>query len=280
MSVTQRRADEISGICAEMRRELIKLLFKIQTGHPGGSLSCCEILAALYFHHMRVDPLHPDMPERDRLVLSKGHAAPMLYLCLAYRGFFPRKELGTLRQLDSRLQGHPDASKTPGVDLSSGPLGLGLSAAVGMALAAGVLRRSYRVYAVLGDGELQEGGVWEAAMACGKFRPANLTIIVDHNGVQLDGTNDEIMPLGDLKAKFSSFGLHSIDADGHDILSLSEALDEAAACRKQTAVIIARTVKGKGVSFMEGQSAWHGKPITYEDYERAMQELYHGGGVK
>lgn len=275
MSISTAKAEELKALCRQMRRELVEILYKIQTGHPGGSLSCCELLATLYFHQLRVDPQNPNWEERDRFILSKGHAAPMLYLCLAHRGFFPLSELDTLRQAGSRLQGHPCLSKTPGVELSTGPLGLGLSAGVGMAEALRLQGRPGHVYVLLGDGELQEGCVWEAAMTASKYKPPNLTAIVDCNGVQLDGTNDEVMPLGDIAAKFTAFGWQVIDADGHDIPSVASALE--AAEDRGPALVLARTVKGKDVSFMEGRSAWHGRPISEADYIRAIQEL--GGGT-
>ena len=263
--------------CNNLRRELIRILHKIQTGHPGGSLSCCEILCSLYFHILKIDPANPTWESRDRLVLSKGHAAPMLYLCLAHRGFFPVEELESLRQVGSMLQGHPCASKTPGVDLSTGPLGLGLSAGVGMALSARLTGHDYNVYVVLGDGELQEGAIWEAAMSAAKFKPGNLVAIVDNNGVQLDGTTDEIMPLGDIGGKFEAFGWHVLHADGHNIQDLNEKLQAAAAYKKGPVVLIAKTIKGKGISFMEGKSEWHGKPISDAEFTAAMQEL--GGAI-
>jgi len=264
---------ELNGLCATMRRELIELLHSIQTGHPGGSLSCCEILCTLYFSIMNIDPSNPKLRGRDRLILSKGHAAPMLYLCLAHRGFFPLEEMKNLRQVDSILQGHPCAYKTPGVELSTGPLGLGLSAGIGMAESAKHLGEDYYVYVILGDGELQEGAIWEATMSGAKFKTENLIAIVDHNGVQLDGTTDEIMPLGDVGAKFTSFGWHVLHTDGHDVAKLSDALNEAREYRKGPVAVIAKTVKGKGVSFMEGKSEWHGKPISDAELKAAIAEL-------
>lgn len=276
MNMTTERIRELETLCRQFRIELIDLLHNIQTGHPGGSLSCCEILTTLYFEKLRIDPANPKMDDRDRLVLSKGHAAPMLYLCLAHRGFFPVEELSTLRQIDSRLQGHPCAHKTPGVELSTGPLGLGLSAGVGMAAAAKLKGQDSQVYVVLGDGEIQEGAVWEAAMTANKLKPGNLVAIVDHNGVQLDGTNEEIMPMGDIGAKFRSFGWHVLTVDGHDVGALSDVLDQAKAYRDGPVAIIAETVKGKGVSFMEGKNTWHGKAISDEECSKAKEEL---GGV-
>jgi Transketolase, N-terminal subunit len=251
-------------------------LYAVQTGHPGGSLSVCEILVALYFVKARIDPKRPDWPDRDRIVMGKGHAAPMLYRVLAGRGFIPVGEMRTLRQLNSRLQGHPHPAKCPGVESTSGPLGIALPAALGMALAVRLEERTSRVYAILGDGETNEGVVWETCQAANKFKAANLTIIVDKNGVQLDGPTDEVMPGLDLGAKFRAFGLHVIECDGHDMDSLCGALDAANAETESASVIIANTVKGKGVSFMEGQSAWHGACIDEMSWRRAMEELAEG----
>ena len=253
---------------------MIELLYKIQTGHPGGSLSATEILTVLYQEKMRITS--PEDPERDRLILSKGHAAPMLYLNLAERGFFPKESLETLRQCGSKLQGHPCAHKTRGVDASSGPLGLGLSVGCGMALAARLSGRNNMVYVILGDGELQEGGIWEASMSAAKFRTDRLIAILDHNHVQLDGSNDEIMPLGNVSEKFRTFGWNVLECDGHNIHDLSETIDQAIENRGSPSVIIAETVKGKGVSFMEGKNTWHGAAIGPHDYEQAILEL---GGV-
>jgi transketolase len=273
MSLSRQRKNELEALCLRLRQELIRVLHGIQTGHPGGSLSMTEILVMLYFEKLRIDPARPGDPDRDRFILSKGHGAPMLYAVLAERGFFPREDLKSLRQIGSHLQGHPCARKTPGIELSTGPLGLGLSAGLGMALAARLDGRDHRTYVLMGDGELQEGIVWEGAMSAAKFAADTLRVIVDYNGVQLDGTLDEIMPLGDLSAKWRAFGWQVIEVDGHDLTQLSEALDQAATVEGRPTVILAKTVKGKGVSFMEGKSAWHGKPIGDDDYVRAMKEL-------
>ena len=273
MPMTKERVQELEGLCLTFRKELIEELHAIQTGHPGGSLSCCELLATLYFEKMKVDPKNPKDPGRDRLVLSKGHAAPMLYLCLAHRGFFPVEEMKSLRQIDSNLQGHPCAHKTPGVEVSTGPLGLGLSAGLGISLAGRINGQDYDTYVLMGDGEIQEGGIWEAAMSAVKFKADRLIGILDHNGVQLDGTNAEIMPMGDVAAKWTAFGWKVFPCDGHDVASISDALDAARAWREGPAIVIAETVKGKGVSFMEGKNTWHGKAIGDEDYAKAMAEL-------
>lgn len=260
--------------CKQFRIDLVNLLHSIQTGHPGGSLSAVEIITILYNEIMNVDPKRPNMPERDIFILGKGHAAPMLYLALADRGFFPKEQLATLRQLDSCLQGHPCARKLPGVDLSTGPLGLGISAAVGRAVAAKLDGSPETVYLLLGDGETQEGIVWEAAMAAAKYKLDNLVAILDNNGVQLDGPVDKIMPLGDIKAKWTAFGWHVAEADGHNLLEMYNAILDAKKLKGgKPAVIVAKTIKGKGVSFMEGQNAWHGKPIGKDERQRALEEL-------
>jgi len=263
----------LERLCKGFRQQLMTLLHGIQTGHPGGSLSSAEIMTTLYFEKLKVDAKNPKDPHRDRFVLGKGHAAPMLYMILAEKGFFAKDELGTLRQLDSKLQGHPCALKTCGVELSTGPLGLGLPAGLGMALGAKLDQLDYHTYVLMGDGELQEGIVWEAAMSAAKFKADNLTVIVDNNGVQLDGTCEEIMPMGDIGAKWRAFGWHVIAIDGHDVGQISDAIDAAKAVRGQPTVIVAKTIKGKGVSFMEGKSTWHGKPISKDEYTNAMSEL-------
>lgn len=273
MSITATQVQKLEQLCLQMRNELIDTLHDKQTGHPGGSLSCCEILATLYFHTMNVDPQDPAMINRDRFILSKGHAAPMLYLCLAHKGFFLPDHLRTLRQIGSNLQGHPCAHKTPGVELSTGPLGLGLSAGVGMAEAAKINGLNYNVFVLLGDGEIQEGVIWEAAMTANKYKTSNLVAILDYNGVQLDGTNAEIMPMHDPSSRFAAFGWYVLHADGHDIVSLAETLEQAVEYKDGPVIIIAKTVKGKGVSFMEGQSEWHGKPIPDDKYAIAKAEL-------
>ena len=268
---------KLEQMCHQFRIDVLTTLHAKQTGHPGGSLSVCEILATLYFTQMNVDPKDPHKADRDRLVLCKGHAAPMLYRVLAEKGFFPVEEMGTLRDFETRLQGHPCMKDTPGVDMSTGPLGVGLSTAVGMALAARLDNAPTRVYAVLGDGEINEGTVWEACMSASKYKVDNLCAILDWNGVQLDGTSDDVMPLGDVKAKFESFGFHCIECDGHDVEALYNAFEEAKTVKGKPTIVLAHTVKGKGVSFMEGKSAWHGKAIGDEDFAKAMEEL---GGAK
>ncbi|KYZ77952.1 transketolase [Anaerosporomusa subterranea] len=273
MTLSAARIDFLNEKCHQFRVALIKLLYQIQTGHPGGSLSAVEILTALYYEKLNIQPDNPAYPDRDRFVLGKGHAAPMLYLILAEKGYFSKTEMNTLRQINSRLQGHPCAKMTPGVDLSSGPLGLGISAAVGMAAATKLDNKNLYTYVLMGDGEIQEGIVWEAAMAASKFKLDNLIGIIDCNGVQLDGTVEEIMPLGNLADKWKSFGWRVIETDGHDIQAVSTAIDQAKAVTGQPTMIIAKTVKGKGVSFMEGKNTWHGKPINEQEYSAALREL-------
>ena len=272
-AITQPRVEELQALCADMRKGVIKVLHKIQTGHAGGSLSCCEILTALYFELAQVDPQNPNWEGRDRIVLTKGHAAPMLYYVLAKKGFFPEEEIQTLRQINSRLQGHACAKSTPGVEVSSGPMGLGLPAAIGIALSLRLDKNPATVYALMGDGELNEGTVWEACMSASKFALDSLIAIVDYNKVQLDGTADEIMPMGDLGAKFAAFGFDVFTCDGHSLESICETVLAAKAAKGKPKVIIADTVKGKGVSFMEGKNTWHGAPIGKEDFERAMAEM-------
>ena len=268
---------KLEQMCHQFRIDVLTTLHAKQTGHPGGSLSVCEILTTLYFAQMNVDPKDPQKADRDRLVLCKGHAAPMLYRVLAEKGFFPVEEMSTLRDFETRLQGHPCMKDTPGVDMSTGPLGIGLSTAVGMALAAKLDNAPTRVYAVLGDGEINEGTVWEACMSASKYKVDNLCAILDWNGVQLDGTAEDIMPMGDIKAKFDSFGFRCIECDGHDVEALYNAFEEAKTVKGKPTIVLAHTVKGKGVSFMEGKSAWHGKAIGDEDFAKAMEEL---GGAK
>jgi transketolase len=269
--------EELKEIALGLRKDIVKMLHNVQTGHPGGSLSAVEILTVLYFKQMRVDCSKATWPDRDRFIASKGHCAPALYQILCEKGFFPREELSRLRQLGSILQGHPDMKKTPGIDMSTGSLGLGLSVGIGMALAAILDKRDYYTYVLLGDGELQEGQVWEAAMAAAKFRLHRLIAIVDSNGVQLDGKVNEIMPLGNIAEKFAAFGWNVLEVDGHDIRGIDLAIDQAKTNLQGPTVLVASTVKGKGVSFMEGKSEWHGKPIADELYAQAMAEL---GGKK
>ena len=263
----------LEQLCHQFRIDLIEVLHQRQTGHPGGSLSLCEIMTTLYFKEMNVDPANPKMADRDRLVLCKGHAAPILYRVLAEKGFFPVEEMKTLRCFETRLQGHPCPLETPGVDAATGPLGIGLSAALGMSMALKMDESPARVYAILGDGEINEGAVWEALMAAVKFKADNLCAVLDWNGVQLDGTTEEVMPMGDIPAKFKAFGWNVIECDGHDLDAVYEAFETAKTVKGVPTIILAHTVKGKGVSFMEGKNAWHGKAIGDEEYAKAMEEL-------
>ena len=253
------------------------MIHKAQSGHPGGSLSAADFVTACYFYEMDIDPSEPRWPQRDRFVLSKGHVCPIQYAALAAMGYFDEGVLHTLRREGSILQGHPDMKKCPGIDISTGSLGQGFACGAGMALAAKRRGEDWRVFVVLGDGELDEGAVWEAAASAVKFGLDNLTAIVDWNKVQLDGTTDEIMPLRDLPGKWKAFGWNVLRCDGHDLAALDAALDAAVACKGVPTVILADTIKGKGVSFMEGKSAWHGKAIPDAEFAQAMQEL--GGNV-
>lgn len=264
---------ELDALCLRFRKELITLLHKIQTGHPGGSLSVCEILTDLYFNDANIKAENAQDPNRDKIVLCKGHAAPMLYLNLAEKGFFSKEELQTLRQMNSRLQGHPNALETPGVEASTGPLGAGYPLALGIALADRMDGRDAYTYAILGDGEINEGVIWETALNASKQKIDRLITILDWNGVQLDGTNDEVMPLGDVELKWKAFGYYVITVNGHDVEEISSAIESAKTIKGQPTIILAHTVKGKGVSFMEGNHAWHGAPIDDEHFEQAMKEL-------
>jgi transketolase len=261
-----------------IRRDILTMIHAAQSGHPGGSLSAADIVTALYFHFMRVDPSNPEWPDRDRFILSKGHACPVWYSCLAERGFFPVQELLTLREIDGRLQGHPDMSKTPGVDITTGSLGQGLSAGVGFALGLKLDQRDAHVYVMLGDGELNEGQVWEAAMAAAKFGLDNLVAIVDYNGLQLDGYCREVMPIEPLADKWQAFNWQVLEIDGHDMSEILNAFERAQAAAGCPTVIIAHTVKGKGVSYMEDKCNWHGKAPNDELFSRAMAELDEVGG--
>ncbi len=265
--------DVMAEQCRHLRNRIVDMAHAAGSGHCGGSLSCVEILWTLYGQVLRVRPSEPLWPDRDRFILSKGHAAPALYAVLAQRGFFDPAMLATLRKTGSMLQGHPDMRKTPGIDMSAGSLGMGISAGVGMALAARLAGKDFRVYVLVGDGELQEGQNWEAMTAASKYGLDNLVVIVDLNGVQLDGPVEQVMPMGDIPGKLAQFGLDVRGCDGHDCAELSAALGWAQQLTGRPKAIVARTVKGKGVSFMEGQSAWHGKPLAAEGYRLAKAEL-------
>lgn len=257
----------------DIRIDIIKSLYHAGSGHPGGSLSAADILTVLYFHEMNVDPGNPQMAGRDRFVLSKGHAAPVLYAALAEKGFFPKEKLDTLRKLGSDLQGHPDMHRIPGVEMSTGSLGQGFSTSIGMALAGKLDKSKGRIYTLLGDGELQEGIVWEAAMAASHYKLDNLCVIVDWNGLQIDGENDDVMKVTPIADKFKSFGFYARECDGHSFDSIADALTEAKLVKGKPTVIVAKTVKGRGVSFMENQASWHGVAPKEEEAKQAVDEL-------
>jgi transketolase len=264
---------ELKEMAKKLRRHVITMIATAGSGHPGGSLSAADIITALYFKVLRYDPKNPQWPDRDRFILSKGHAAPILYAALAESGYFPVAELATLRKLDSRLQGHADRKFTPGVEMSAGSLGMGLSFAVGVALAARLDSKAYWTYVLLSDGECEEGQTWEAALSAAHFRLDNLTAIVDYNGIQLSGRTCDIMNLDPFTQKWQAFGWHTIDIDGHDFDQILSAYQKAEKIKNKPTVIVARTVKGKGVSFMENNVAFHGKAPTWEEAERALKEL-------
>lgn len=258
-----------------LRVEILKMLNTSGSGHTGGSLSAIDVLTALYFQRLRHDPTNPAWPERDRFVLSKGHAAPALYACLAAAGYFPREDLQTLRRLGSHLQGHPDMNKTPGVDVCTGSLGQGISQAVGLALANRLAGRQSRTYVLLGDGEMQEGQVWEAALAAAHYRLDNLCAIVDQNGLQIDGNVADVMNIAPLGPKFLAFNWHVVEVDGHDFAALMQAFDAAEQTAGQPTMIVARTVKGKGVPFFEHKASYHGVTPSDDELERALEHLGH-----
>lgn len=258
----------------EIRKGIIQGVHAAKAGHPGGSLSSADIMTYLYFEEMKnIDPANPDNPDRDRFVLSKGHAAPVLYATLAEKGFFPKEELLTLRKIGSRLQGHPDMNELPGVDMSTGSLGQGLSTAVGMALAAKMDNKDYRVYSLLGDGEIQEGQIWEACMFAGHRKLDNLVVILDNNGLQIDGNIKDVCSPYPLQEKFEAFNFNVITVDAHDFSALAAAFKEAEETKGMPTAIIAKSVKGKGVSFMENNAGWHGKAPNDEEFEIAMKDL-------
>ena len=264
---------EMEAVAKRLRRHIITMIGKAGSGHPGGSLSAVEIVTALYFRVLRHKPLDPEWAERDRFILSKGHAAPLLYATLAECGYFPVDELTTLRRPDSRLQGHTDRTITPGVEMSSGALGQGLSFAIGVALAGRLNLQSYRVHVLLGDGECDEGQVWEAAMSAAHFKVDNLVAAVDNNGQQIDGWNRDVMNLDPFNKKWQAFGWHVIEVNGHDLTQLIDAFDQAKLIKGQPTVIIAHTIKGKGVSFMENNPDFHGKAPNAEQLKIALREL-------
>ena len=263
----------LNEITSVIRKDIVSMICKSKSGHPGGSLSAVEILTALYFDQMNIDPTNPKMEDRDRFVLSKGHAAPALYATLAKRGYFDREELNHLRKLGSMLQGHPDMKKIPGVEMSTGSLGQGFSVACGMAMAAKLDNAPWNVYALLGDGEVQEGIIWEAAMSAAHYKLDNMIAFLDYNGLQIDGEVESVMSINPIEDKFKTFGWNVITIDGHDFDQIFAALDMAKDTVGKPTMIIAKTIKGKGVSFMENQASWHGSAPNEEQLEQALSEL-------
>ena len=264
---------ELKNKCVDLRKNIIDMIYKAQSGHPGGSLSIADVLTYLYFEEMNIDPKNPKMENRDRFVLSKGHTAPALYGVLAERGYFPVEDCATLRKIDSYLQGHPVLDKVPGVDMSTGSLGQGVCVAGGMALAAKLDKKDYRVYAILGDGELEEGQVWEQAMFAPHYKLDNFTIFVDNNGLQIDGDITKVMNPTPIDKKFEAFGWNVIKIDAHNYDEIEAAIEAAKACKGKPTAVIMKSVKGKNVSFMENQAAWHGSAPNKEQYEQAISEL-------
>ncbi len=272
MPASQNKIKELEEKAKLIRRLIIQMIAKAGSGHPGGSLSATDLITALFFSVLKHDPKNPKWPGRDRFHMSKGHCCPLWYAVLAESGYFPKEELMTLRQLGSLLQGHPDR-RTPGVEVSSGSLGQGLSIALGMSLAAKVDKLDYRVYVLMGDGETQEGNIWEAAMAAAHYNRDNICAILDYNGFQIDGTTKKVMNLDPVANKWKAFGWHTIEIDGHNMQQILGAYDEAASVKDKPAIIIARTIKGKGVSFMENVADFHGRAPTKEEAEIALREL-------
>ena len=271
------KVEQLEKMAKQIRKGIIDAVYYGKSGHPGGSLSIADILTVLYFNELNIDEKNPKWEDRDRLVLSKGHCSPALYSCLANRGFFDVEKLKTFRKIDSNLQGHPDMNKIPGVDMTSGSLGQGLSVANGMAIAGKINKKNYRVYCILGDGEIEEGQIWEAAMTSNKYKLDNLCVIVDNNNLQIDGTIEEVMSSYPIDEKFRSFGFEIIKINGHDIDEILKAFEVAKNVKGKPVCIIAKTIKGKGISYMENQVGWHGKAPNDEQYDIAIKEL---GGAK
>lgn len=268
-----KNVEELKSLAKNVRKDIVSMLTESRSGHPGGSLSAADILTTLYFGEMNIDPKNPKDKNRDRFVLSKGHAAPVLYSVLARRGYFPIEELNTLRKIGSRLQGHPSMKCLPGVDMSTGSLGQGISVSVGMALAGKLDNKDYRVYTLLGDGELEEGQVWEAAMSAAHYKLDNLTAFVDFNGLQIDGDITKVMNPSPIDKKFEAFGWNVLVIDGHDIEAIQDAIGKAKKFKGKPTVVVCNTVKGKGVSFMENQASWHGTAPSKEQCEQALAEI-------
>lgn len=267
------KIQNLQKIAKDVRKDIVEMLYSAQSGHPGGSLSITDILTTLYFYEMNINVNNPKDENRDRLILSKGHCSPALYSCLAEKGFFPKEDLKTFRKINSYLQGHPDMKKIPGVDMTSGSLGQGLSVANGIAIAGKLDNKSYRVYCIMGDGEIEEGQIWEAAMASSKYKLDNLCAIVDNNNLQIDGKIEDVMSPYPINKKFESFGFNVIEIDGHNFEEIINAFEDAKKVKEKPTVIIAKTVKGKGVSYMENQVGWHGKAPNEEEYKLALEEL-------
>lgn len=267
------KIQNLQKIAKDVRKDIVEMLYSAQSGHPGGSLSITDILTTLYFYEMNINVNNPKDENRDRLILSKGHCSPALYSCLAEKGFFPKEDLKTFRKINSYLQGHPDMKKIPGVDMTSGSLGQGLSVANGIAIAGKLDNKSYRVYCIMGDGEIEEGQIWEAAMTSSKYKLDNLCAIVDNNNLQIDGKIEDVMSPYPINKKFESFGFNVIEIDGHNFEEIINAFEDAKKVKEKPTVIIAKTVKGKGVSYMENQVGWHGKAPNEEEYKLALEEL-------
>lgn len=265
--------NELENKAKQIRKGIIEAIYNANSGHPGGSLSIADILAVLYFNEMNIDPKNPKWEDRDRLVLSKGHCSPALYSALSEKGFFDKEELKTFRNINSNLQGHPDMNKVPGVDMTTGSLGQGLSCANGMAISGKLDKKNYRVYCILGDGEIEEGQIWEAAMSASKYKLDNLCVIIDNNNLQIDGTIEEVMSSYPIDEKFKSFGFEVINIHGNNIEQIIQALEKAKNTKNKPTIIVAKTTKGKGISFMENQIDWHGKAPSKEEYNLAMKEL-------
>ena len=265
--------EELKNISKTIRKDIIEEVYSANSGHPGGALSIADIITALYFNEMNIDPKNPKDENRDRLILSKGHASAALYAALAEKGYFPKEDLKTFRNINSYLQGHPDMKHIPGVDMSTGSLGQGLSAANGMAMMFKLDKNPARVYCICGDGEIEEGQIWEAAMSSSKYKLDNLCLIIDNNNLQIDGTIEEVMSSYPIDDKFKSFGFNVITINGHDFSQILQAFEEAKNCKDKPTAIIAKTIKGKGITFMENQVGWHGKAPSQQEYEQAIKEL-------
>ena len=271
MKITNVKA--LKKIALEVRKDIIEAVYSAKSGHPGGSLSIADILTVLYFNQMNIDEKKPDDPNRDRLVLSKGHACTALYSVLAEKGYFDKEDLKTFRKLGSPLQGHPDMNKVPGIDMTTGSLGQGLSASVGMAIASKMNKAGCKIYCILGDGEIEEGQIWEAAMSASKYKLDNLCVILDNNNLQIDGEIEKVGGMNNITEKFLSFGFNVVNINGHNIDEIIDAFTTAKQTKGKPTIIIAKTIKGKGISFMENKASWHGKAPSKEEYDLAMEEL-------